>query len=326
MMISSISSIWLLVLVLLVSLLLVVKGADFLVDGASSIARRFGISEFVIGLTIVGFGTSCPELVVSVNGALAGNSAISLGNVLGSNIFNVMLILGLTAVFTPIAITPENIKRDIPITLASTLLLLLTGMGYTLFGIGVSDEISRMEAAVLLIVFCVYLWSCFKFDKPEESDDTSVTIGIWKSLFFVVGGLVALIFGGQLFVDSAVAIAHKVGVSDKVIAITILAGGTSFPELATCVVAAAKHKGSLALGNILGSCVFNILLILGVAGVIHPISFAGMNWVDMGVLLASQVLLLGTAFTGKKKVIDRWEGVLFIAVQIAYFIFLFLHL
>lgn len=325
-MLTSVTSLWLLVLILLVSLVLVVKGADFLVDGASAIARRFGISEFVIGLTIVGFGTSCPELVVSVNGALAGNSAISLGNVLGSNIFNVMLVLGMTAIFTPVAISKQNVYRDIPITLGATVLLLLFGMSHTFFGIGATDELSRVEAVVMLIVFCVYLWSCFKFDNPEENAEESKEISVAKSWVFVLGGLVALIFGGQLFVESAVAIAHSIGVSDKVIAITILAGGTSFPELATCVVAAAKHKGGLALGNILGSCVFNILLILGVAGAIYPISFASMNWIDMGVLLSSQLLLLGAAFTGRRRVVDRWEGLLFIAVQVAYFIFLFINL
>lgn len=321
-----VESYWLLSLILAAGLAMVIYGADFLVDGASAIARRLGISEFVIGLTIVGFGTSCPELVVSVNGALAGNSAIALGNVVGSNIFNTLLILGVTAMLSPIAITKSNQRRDVPITIGASLLLVLAGMKHTLLGIGDSDVLSRLEGVAFLLVFALYLWSCFKFDTPETKDAGKTEMTIFKSVLLVIAGLAGLIVGGKIFVESAVEIAHKAGISDKFIAITILAGGTSLPELATCIVAARKKKGGLALGNILGSNVFNILLILGVSAVIYPISFSAMSWVDLGVLLMSQLLLALVAFTVTKGRLDRWEGFVFLALEIGYFIFLLLNL
>ena len=313
--------------ILIAGLLLVVFGADWLVDGASSIARRSGISEFVIGLTIVGFGTSCPELVVSATGALAGNSDVAIGNVLGSNIFNTLLILGLTAVIMPITITRANLRRDIPITLGVTVLLILCGMSYSLFGWGSADDLSRIEGVVFLIVFALYLWSCFKFDdKSADSSEEQKTFSIAGSVGLVLIGLAGLVVGGKLFVEAATDLATNLGVSDKFIAITVLAGGTSLPELATCVVAAAKKKGQLALGNILGSNVFNILLILGTAAVIHPISLAGINWVDMGTLLLSAALVLLSAFTFKRNQIDRADGALFLLCFIAYYVWLFINL
>lgn len=314
------------VLLFVVGLLFVIFGADWLVEGSSSVARKAGISEFVIGLTIVGFGTSMPELVVSLNGALQGLSDISIGNVVGSNIFNTLLILGITAAILPIAISNENRKRDIPINLAATLLLVLYGMRHTLFGIGDGDGISRIGGIVFLIVFIAYLWSCFKFDSKEVGDGDSKTRSIPMAVVLTLAGIAMLIIGGRLFVNSATAIASSFGISDKFIAITVLAGGTSLPELATCVVAAAKKKGQLALGNILGSNVFNILLILGVSASVHPVSFSNMNFVDMGVLLASVIMLLAFAYTGKKNRIDRWEGVLLLLVEAAYFIWLCIKL
>ena len=307
---------------------MVVFGADFLVDGASAIARKAGISEFVIGLTIVGFGTSCPELVVSVTGALEGNSDVSIGNVVGSNIFNSLLILGLTAVLAPIAITSENKKRDIPLTIGVTLLLALLGMKSTLFGVG-TDSLSRVEGIVFLLLFAGYIFLCFKFDDgsaQQPSDDGKKPMGIPKALIAVAGGLAGLIFGGEFFVDSATSLARRIGVSDKFIAITLLAGGTSLPELATCVVAAAKKKGQLALGNILGSNVFNILLILGTSAVIHPLSLASMNMVDMGVLLLSALLIFTACYTGKKNVLDRFDGAILLLCEAAYMVWLVLSI
>lgn len=313
------------VLILIAGLLLVVYGADFLVDGASSIARKAGISEFVIGLTIVGFGTSCPELVVSLTGAIAGNSDISIGNVVGSNICNTLLILGLTAVIAPIAITSSNRKRDIPVTVAATLLLVFLGMKHSLFGLGDHDGLSRAEAAFFLVMMAAYLYMCFRNDDGVDGDDIpQKTRKLPVALLLTVAGLGALIGGGQMFVNSATAIAKSLGVSDKFIAITILAVGTSLPELATCVVAAAKHKGQLALGNILGSNVFNILLILGCAGVICPLDFSGMNFVDMGVMLAGVLLVLMGAYTWKKDLLDRTEGVLLLLLEAAYLTWLFM--
>lgn len=314
------------ILLLIAGLLMVVFGADFLVDGASAVARRLGVSEFVIGLTIVGFGTSCPELVVSATGALAGNSDVSIGNVVGSNVFNSMLILGLTAVIAPIDITKNNKSRDIPITIAATLLLILLGMKNTLFGIG-EDGISRIEGIVFLLLFAVYIYSCFKFDDGTSVEEAGQKqMSVFKAVLAIAAGLAGLIFGGDFFVDSATSIARRIGVSDKFIAITLLAGGTSLPELATCVVAAAKKKGQLALGNILGSNVFNILLILGTATVIHPLSFGSMNMVDMGALLLSALLILTSCYTGKKDMLDRFDGTLLLICETAYLVWLFLSL
>ena len=314
------------ILLLILGLALIVFGADWLVDGASSIARKAGISEFVIGLTIVGFGTSCPELVVSLTGAIAGNSDISAGNVIGSNIFNTLLILGITAVITPIAITRENRRRDIPMTIGVTVLFILCGMNHTLFGRG-TDGLSRIEGIIFLVLFVAYIYSCFKFGKPDENTgNDGKRLSLAASIALVLAGLACLVFGGRLFVDSATGIAKALGVSDKFIAITLLAGGTSLPELATCIVAAAKKKGQLALGNILGSNIFNILLILGCSAVVHPLHFSGINLVDMGVLILSVLLVFTSAYTGKKDVLDRFDGSLMLLVEAAYMAWLIIKL
>ena len=315
------------ILLLLVGLGLIVLGADWLVDGASAIARRAGVSEFVIGLTIVGFGTSCPELVVSLTGAVQGNADIAIGNVVGSNIFNTFFILGLTAVLMPVSMTDANRRRDIPITLFVSLLLICCGMSSTLFGIGAADSISRIEGGVFLLIFSGYLWYCFKFDSKDQSEaGEQKQMKLPLAILTVAAGLAGLIFGGELFVDSATALARSIGVSDKFIAITVLAGGTSLPELATCIVAAAKHKDQLALGNILGSNVFNILLILGCSSIITPLSFAGMNLVDAAALILSCIMLLLWAYTGRKCRIDRWEGAVMLLAFAGYYYSLFTKL
>lgn len=312
------------IILLLAGLGLIVLGADWLVDGASAIARKAGVSEFVIGLTIVGFGTSCPELVVSLTGAIQGNADIAIGNVIGSNIFNALFILGITAVILPVSMTDENRKRDIPVTLAVSVILVLSGMSKTLFGIGATDALARVEGIGFLILFAAYLYFCFKFDSKEHTDmPEQKQMKLPMAIFAVTAGLSGLIFGGDLFVDSATELARRLGVSDKFIAITILAGGTSFPELATCIVAAARHKDQLALGNILGSNVFNILLILGCSSVITPLSFGGMSLVDAGILIVSCLLLLLWAYSGSKCRIDRWEGALMLLVFAAYYCYLF---
>ena len=311
------------ILLLLVGLGLVVLGADWLVNGASSIARRAGISEFVIGLTIVGFGTSCPELVVSLSGAIEGNSDISVGNVVGSNIFNVLFILGLTAMILPVGMTDKNRRIDIPITLGVTILLVILGITGSMSGPG----ISRWEGVLMLLVFSAYLFYCFKSDSKDEFSETQqATLSITKSIALTLTGLAGLIFGGDLFVDSATALARQIGVSDKFIAVTILAGGTSLPELATSLVAAIKGKEQLALGNILGSNVFNAMLILGLSSVITPLSFASMTIVDIITLVLSAVLLLIWAYTGRKNRIDRREGAAMLLCYVAYNVFLFSRL
>lgn len=307
------------IVLLLVGLGLVVYGSDILVDGASSVARKIGISEFVIGIIIVGFGTSCPELVVSVTGAIDGNSAVSLGNVTGSNIFNILMILGLTAIFSPIAITKDNKTKDIPILLCITIFFCL---------IALKGTINRLDAVLFLAIFAIYLLYNFKAGKAEaaaiEEEVVEKNYGTFLSILMIVGGLAGLIFGGKLFVNNAVTLAHALGASDKFIAVTILAVGTSLPELMTCVVAAAKKKGQLALGNIVGSNVFNILLILGISGLIHPLDTSSFNYVDMATLTASVLALFIFANASKKSQLSKLAGISFLLMEVVYMIYLFL--
>ncbi len=315
------------IILLLVGLGLIVLGADWLVEGASSIARKAGVSEFVIGLTIVGFGTSCPELVVSLTGAFAGNADIAVGNVIGSNIFNVLFILGLTALLRPVTMTRENRKGDIPMALCVTVLFLVAGLNRTLFGIGAENSLQRWEGALFLLLFAGYIIHSFRSGKPSAAEgEAGVQRPVWLAVLLVASGLAGLVFGGNLFVDKATVLARNLGVSDKFIAVTVLAGGTSLPELATSLVAALKGRDQLALGNILGSNVFNILLILGTSALVTPLSLSSVSIVDAAVLLSSMLLLLLWAYTGRRERIDRWEGPLMLLLFGAYYYYLFINL
>ncbi len=316
------------ILLLIGGLILILLGANCLVDGSSSIAKRFGLSEFVIGLTIVGIGTSTPEMVVSFMSALQGKADMAVGNVVGSNIFNVMVIIGITALISPLTITKSNLKRDIPLNIFVTILLIILGLNSTLFGKG-ENIISRIDGAILLAVFAWYLWMSFKNDNPEQSEGEESNIkqyNIAVSVLFIIGGLAGLVFGGNIFVNAATELAKMSGMSDKFIAITIMAAGTSMPELATCVVAAAKGRGQLALGNILGSNIGNILLILGGAALIHPLSFAAMTWVDLGLLLVTAIFFFASAYMFKKDQLDRWEGALLLLMEAGYMWYLIANL
>lgn len=315
------------IVLVLAGLAMVVIGADILVGGASSLARRFGVSEFVIGLTIVGFGTSLPELVVSVTGALEGNSSVAIGNVLGSNIINTIFILALSALFVPVAISRTNRRRDIPVTIFATLLVLGMGLSATLFGLGSSDGLSRAEALLLLLLFAAYMVLCFKSSSEVSADSPDGReYGTAAAVLLVLAGLALLIAGGKLFVNSAVDIARGMGVSDKFIAVTVLALGTSLPELATSIVAISRKRSQMALGNILGSNVFNLLLILGVSAFITPMSFASVNLVDAAVLALSIILVLAGVWTGRKNMLDRFDAALMLLVFVAYMVWLFIKL
>lgn len=297
---------------------LVVYGSVLLVDGASSVARKFGVSEFVIGLTIVGLGTSTPELVVSINGALAGSSDIALGNIVGSNIFNILFILGATSLISPIAVTKQNKTIDIPMMFGVTLLLCLMVLKGTL---------NRIDAAIFLMLLVAYLIYNFKTGKTDYTEEKAEkTQGVFVSSLMIIGGLAGLIFGGKLFVNNAVEIAHAVGASEKFIAITILAVGTSLPELVTSLVAAIKKKGQLALGNIIGSNVLNILLILGTSAMILPLNTAKFNYVDLGVLLGSAFILFLTPYLSKKQQLGKVSGVVMLLCMAAYMTYLFINL
>lgn len=315
------------IFILLVGLLLILFGANWLVDGSSSIAKRFGISEFVIGLTIVGIGTSTPEMVVSFLSSFQGKADMAIGNIVGSNIFNTMMILGVTALIAPLAITKSNLKKDIPLNIIVTLLLIILGMNFTLFGKG-EDQLSRLDGVILLGVFAWYIWSSFRSDNadPEEDGDGIKEYKTGISVLLIVAGLAGLIIGGRLFVNSATELAKMFGVSDKFIAITVMAAGTSMPELATCVVAALKGRGQLALGNVLGSNISNILLILGGAALINPLSFSGMTYVDLGTVLLSALFILGSAYLFKKKQLDRFEGAILLLMEAGYMWYLIANL
>lgn len=316
-------------LILLVGLGLVVLGADWLVEGASSIARKAGLSEFLIGMTIVGIGTSMPELVVSLTGALKGNADIAIGNVVGSNIFNVLMILGVTALINPILITDSNKRRDIPLNILATVLLICFGMQHTLFGFGSSDTINAMEGGIFLLLFAAYMLYSFKTGKSDAEEDDAVVVSkasnkLLVAIAMVIAGLAGLVFGGDLFVDAACRIARAAGLSDKFVAITILAGGTSMPELVTCVVAAAKKKGALALGNILGSNISNILFILGASALACPLSFSNMKTVDLGVLTLSSIMILVSAWTGRNNKIGKLDATSYLLIFAAYMAYLFM--
>lgn len=306
------------ILILAAGLLLILFGANYLVDGASSIAKRFGLSEFIIGVTIVGIGTSAPEMVVSFLSAIQGKADMAIGNIVGSNIFNTAMILGVTALISPLVITRSNIRKDIPLNIGVTVLLIILGLNHTIFGLG-SDQLSRIDGLILLGIFVWYLWSSFRSDSQEADEESPIRqYSIAVSVLMIAGGLAGLVFGGRLFVNSATEIARLFGVSDKFIAITVMAAGTSMPELATCVVAAFKGRGQLALGNVLGSNISNILLILGGSALICPLSFSGMTGVDLGVLLTTSVFILLSALLFKKKSLDRIEGLCLVLMEVGY--------
>lgn len=305
------------IFILIAGLLLILLGANYLVDGASSIAKRFGLSEFIIGVTIVGIGTSAPEMVVSFMSAFQGKADMAIGNIVGSNIFNTAMILGVTALISPLLITKSNMKKDIPLNIMVTVLLIVLGMNFTLTGLG-KDQLSRIDGLVLIGIFAWYLWSSFRSDSVSDDEEPIKQHSIAVSTLMIAGGLGGLIFGGRLFVNSATEIARLFGVSDKFIAITVMAAGTSMPELATCVVAALKGRGQLALGNILGSNISNILLILGGSAIIAPLSFTGMTLVDLGTVLAASLFILLSAWCFKKNRLDRIEGAILLMIEIGY--------
>lgn len=311
--------------ILIAGLLLILLGANYLVDGASSIAKRFGLSEFIIGVTIVGIGTSAPEMVVSFMSAIQGKADMAIGNIVGSNIFNTAMILGVTALIAPLTITRSNLRKDIPLNIIVTILLFALGMNFTITGLG-KDQLSRIDGAILLGIFVWYLWSSFRSEKADDEEDGIKIFPIWLAIIMIAGGLAGLVYGGRLFVNSATEIAKGFGVSDKFIAITVMAAGTSMPELATCVVAALKGRGQLALGNILGSNISNILLILGLSSLITPLSFNGITSVDMITLLGCSIFIFLSAYMFKKRRLDRIEACILLLIEAGYMWYLIANL
>ena len=288
-------------LILIISLVGIVFGAEFLVAGSVSVARRYKVSDFVIGAAIVGIGTSMPELVVSFVGALKGNADVAIGNVVGSNIFNVLGILGLTAICFPIAIDRKNMTFEIPLCIAVSVILTLLALN---FFNGTPATIGRVDGIILLLLFVGYMWYSFARDKQNTTNKAPVEtkepiLALWVALLKIVGGLALLITSCDFFVDNAIVIAKSWGVSDAIISLTLIACGTSLPELAASVAAACKKNTQLALGNIVGSNIFNILLILGVSSQVMPLVSADITLVDYAVMIAAAAFPLLFGFKGK---------------------------
>ena len=298
---------------LILGFVLLVRGADAFVDGSVAIARRWHIPEIVIGLTIVAMGTSAPEAAVSIASAFKGANGVAIGNVLGSNIANIFLILGVTATITALSVGKNTIRYEIPFVGFITLLLMWMGARYGM--------VSHMGAAILCTLFVAFLIYLYFITGDTPNDDMPAVkqMSIAKILLFIIGGVVALVFGGNLTVNSAVEIAGALGVSDRIIGLTIIAVGTSLPELVTCVIAATKGQSDIAIGNIVGSNIFNILFVLGIAGLIRSIPFNSAFLIDGGfAMLAVLLLFVATARTGK---LSRPMGVLFIALYAFYIIY-----
>lgn len=305
------SSLPLQLLVMVVGIAIVLFGADKLTEGGAALARRMNIPQIVIGLTIIAIGTSMPEFCVSFVSALKGTPDLAVGNIVGSNIFNALLIVGCAAMVAPMTILPSTVKRDIPFALVASVLLLIMCLDAT---------ISRLDAAILFVLFVIFMVITIRSarngqgsDAQEETQKAISPLRAWLYMFL---GLVCLIFGSNIFVDSASALASSLGVSDAVIGLTIVAGGTSLPELATSVVSARKGQSGIAIGNVLGSNVFNILMILGVTGLIQPMQITGITSVDLSMLVISMILLWLFSYT--KYTLSRWEGAVLTAVFLGY--------
>lgn len=306
----------------LAGIVLVILGADWLTKGASSLARRFNVSELVIGLTIVALGTSLPELVISSGSAIKGSPGLALGNVIGSNIFNGMFILGVVALISPIRFNARMLTREIPFNLlASVVLLLLSGS--MLVGGAKGEFITRNGGLLLFCFLAVFIRYTFSIPADEnDGDEVQERFSVGKVVLYIAAGLAALIFGGNIFVDGATEVARLLGLSEAVIGITIVSAGSSLPELAVSVSAARKGSVGLALGNVLGSNILNIFFILGTAATISPISLEGFSMVDYYVLLASSVLIYLVTRFGGKAVITRFEGLLLVSCYVAYTVYL----
>lgn len=302
-----------------------IKGADYLVDGSSSIAQRIGISQLVIGLTIVSFGTSAPELIVNIMASLKGAGDIGIGNVLGSNIANILLILGVAGVIYPLRIQKSTTWKEVPLNFLSAFVLLALANDVIIDGAS-SSVISRIDGIILMLFFVIFVYYTIGLAKAEKSNDGNTKkYSILKSVIMVVVGIVGLAFGGQWVVNGAVEIAAYFGLSQALIGLTIVAVGTSLPELATSAVAAYKRNADIAIGNVVGSNLFNIFWVLGLSALIKPLPFRSEINTDILVYLAAALLLFLFAFTGKKEHVSRSDGVIFLCCYGAYLVFLIIR-
>ena len=317
------------ILLLIGGLILILLGANGLTDGAASVAKRFRIPPIVIGLTIVAFGTSAPELTVSVSSALKGSADIAIGNVVGSNIFNTLMIVGCTALFAPIVITRNTLRKEIPLCILSSIVLLICANDVFLDK-APENILNRVDGLLLLCFFVIFMGYTFAIaskpvtteqqaEHPVIEEETEIkSLPWWQSILYIIGGLAALIYGGQLFVDGATGIARNLGVSESIIGLTLVAGGTSLPELATSIVAALKKNPEIAIGNVIGSNLFNIFFVLGCSASITPLHLSGITNFDLFTLVGSGILLWLFGLFFAKRTITRIEGGIMILCYVAY--------
>ncbi len=311
------------ILLLLVGFVALIFGASKLVDAASGLAAKFGIPNIVIGLTIVAFGTSAPEMVVNIIAAVNENTQMVLGNVLGSNIFNILGILGISAIIYPLAVKTNTTWYEIPLNLLAAIVVLVVSADVFLIGDG-QNIISRSDAILLLLFFTVFLVYTIAVSKSEKTAEKT-EVKQYKTVtavFFIIIGLAGLIVGGQLIVSSATSIAQQIGLSERVIGLTIVSIGTSLPELATSIVAVKKKNVDIAIGNVVGSNIFNVFFVLGVSAFINPVSIAQNAFLDIVLNIVAGFILFVFVFTGKYRQIDRWEGIVFLILYLAYLVWL----
>jgi len=314
-------------LLFVVGFVLLIKGADFLVDGSSSIARRFHVTDLVIGLTVVAFGTSMPELFVNLIASIKGDTDIAIGNVLGSNICNIFLILGVSSIIYPLSVTKGTVWKEIPLSLLAAVLLGILANDH-LIDKSTSSTLTRIDGLVFLSFFIIFLYYSFSIAKSIEGMEEHVPArqyGLGKSVLLVISGLIALSVGGKWIVDGAVYMARSLGMSQSLIGLTIVAVGTSLPELATSAVAAYKKNAEIAVGNVVGSNIFNIFFVLGISSLIKPLPFQTKNNIDIVMVIFASLLLFFSMFTGKKRSLDRWEGIVFIFLYAGYLTFLIIQ-
>lgn len=312
------------ILWLILGLLLILAGANALTDGASAVARRLGVSDLVVGLTVVAFGTSAPELVISTLSAAGGHAPMAIGNVVGSNVFNILVIIGVTAMVRPIPVERSVLTMEIPMVVLSSLLLLMLGNSGRIDGGGV-NEVSRVSGLFLLVMFVLFMRYTFATARRGDAAvdaaagaELQAPMPAWRSILYIVGGLAALVWGGDRFVAGASGIASAMGVSEATIGLTIVAAGTSLPELATSVVAALKGKSGLAIGNVIGSNIFNVLMVLGLSATITPLPFGSIGNLELMTLLGASVAFLVFGWIIGRRTITRIEGALMLAAYIAY--------
>ena len=313
-------------LLLIGGLLLILWGANALTDGAAAVARRFKISNLVIGLTIVAFGTSAPEFIISFLSSLSGSAELSIGNVVGSNIFNGLMIMGMTAIVAPIPVGKGTLSKEIPLCVLSSIVLFLCANDILLDG-GTANVISRSDGLMLLCFFAIFLGYTFAIAKNGENEGGEETrdIPMWKSILFILLGLGALIGGGQLFVNGASGIARTLGVSESVIGLTLVAGGTSLPELATSVSAALKKNPGIAIGNALGSSLFNAFAVLGASATVSDLPTGGITNFDFMTLIATSIIIWIAGFFLGKRIITRPEGIFMVICYVAYTTYLIMQ-